>query len=73
MNQRVIVITDKDGTDHYYYEGQDFAPKEYISKCVYASLSDAIKGSEPFNNDTYSDGECLDYVLGVIKQLEERE
>ena len=72
MNRGITVITDKQGIDHYYCEGQDFMPTEYISKRKYACLSEALKDSEPYTNDHYSDGECLDYVLGVIKQLEER-
>ena len=67
----ITVITDKQGNDRYYYDGQDFMPTEYISKRKYACLSDALKDSEPYTNDHYSDGECLDYVLNVIKQLEE--
>lgn len=67
----ITVITDKQGNDHYYYDGQDFMLTEYISKRRYACLSDALKDSEPYTNDHYSDGECLDYVLNVIKQLEE--
>lgn len=67
----ITVITDKQGYDRYYYDGQDFMPTEYISKRKYACLSDALKDSEPYTNDHYSDGECLDYVLNVVKQLEE--
>lgn len=72
----ITVVTDKQGIDHYYYEGMPITvgdiPTEYISKRKYACLSDALKDSEPYTNDNYSDGECLDYVLNVIKQLEER-
>lgn len=71
---RVIVYEDKQGIDHYFIEGKPYKlgeyPKEYICKRVYANLTDAIKDSEPYKNEHYSDGECLDYVLDVIRQLE---
>lgn len=70
---RVIVYEDKQGVDHYFIEGKMYEatpPDEYMAKKIYASLTDAIKDSEPYRNEHYSDGECLDYVLDVIKQIE---
>lgn len=67
----VRVITNMDGRDRYEWEDTDpttLAEGEYVKK--YACLSDALKDSEPYRNEHYSDGECLDYVLDVIKQLE---
>lgn len=69
------MITDNQCNDHYYFEGRpvlkgDMATLPNISKRVYASLLDAIKDSEPYKNEHYSDGECLDYVLNAIQQLE---
>lgn len=66
----ITVITDKQGIDHYIYDGQDFAPIEGGCKKRYACLTDALKDSEPWRNDHYSDGECLDYVIDILKQLE---
>lgn len=68
----VRVITDNEtGRDRYEWEDTDpttLTEGEYVKK--YACLSDALKDSEPYRNEHYSDGECLDYVLDVIKQLE---
>ena len=68
----VLVITNMDAQERYEWADTNptLAEDEHASK--YACLSDAIKDSEPFNSDDYSDGECLDYVLNVIKQLERR-
>lgn len=73
---RVIVYEDKQGIDHYFIEGKPYEPneypKEYMCKCVYASLTDAIKDSDCWQNDHCSDCECLDYVMDVIKQVENK-
>ena len=70
----VIVMTDEHGRDYYFYEGKPIVlgdlPKHTISKRKYATVLDAIKDSEQYKNPHYSDGECLDYVLDVIQQLE---
>lgn len=73
---RVIVYEDKQGIDHYFIEGKPYElgeyPKEYMCKRVYASLTDAIKDSYYWLSDSYSDGECLDYVMDVIRQVENK-
>ena len=66
----VTVITDKQGIDHYIYDGQDFTLIEGGDKKRYACLTDALKDSEPWRNEHYSDGECLDYVIDILEQLE---
>lgn len=75
MRAVVVITNNETGIDKYYYEEEDFMPveladNEYIKK--YACLSEAIKDSYCWQSDHYSDGECLDYVMGVIKQLERR-
>lgn len=70
---RVIVYEDKQFVDHYFIEGKMYEatpPNEYRVKKIYANLTDAIKDSDEYKSDDYSDGECLDYVLDVIKQIE---
>ena len=70
---RVIVYEDKQGVDHYFVEGKSYdiaPPEEYTAKQIYANLTDAIKDSDQYQSEHYSDGECLDYVLDVIKQIE---
>lgn len=70
----VIVMTDEHGQDYYFYEDKPIVlgdlPKRTISKRKYATVLDAIKDSEQYKSPHYSDGECLDYVLNVIQQLE---
>lgn len=71
---RVIVYEDKQGIDHYFVEGRNYDqseyPKDYTAKCIYNNLTDAIKDSDQYQSEHYSDGECLDYVLDVIRQIE---
>lgn len=76
MRTITVITNNKTGRDRYFYDDADHMPIElseddYIKK--YACLSDALKDSEPYRNEHYSDGECLDYVLGVIWQLERSE
>lgn len=73
---RVIVCEDKQGIDHYFIDGKSYEldeyPKKYMRKRVYASLTDAIEDSYCWQGDHYSDGECLDYVMDIIKQVENK-
>ena len=69
----IYVITDnKTGMDKYYRLEEHTAVemREGATIKKYATLTDAIKDSEQYKNPHYSDGECLDYVLDVIQQLE---
>lgn len=70
----IYVITDNEtGIDKYYKLEQHTAiePKENTTIKKYATLTDAIKDSDFWQNEHYSDGECLDYVMNVIQQIEE--
>lgn len=66
----VLVITDMDANERYAWADTEpiLAEGEHASR--YACLSDAIKDSMPWNDDDWSDGECLEYVMEVIKQLD---
>lgn len=69
----IYVVTDnKTGMDKYYRLEKHTAVemREGATIKKYATLTDAIKDSEQYKNPHYSDGECLDYVLDVIQQLE---
>lgn len=69
----IYVITNNEtGIDKYYRLEEHTAvePEDGTTVKKYATLTDAIKDSEQYKNPHYSDGECLDYVLDVIQQLE---
>lgn len=67
----VYVLTDKKtGQDHYMRSESDMYGSDAYECKKYATLTDAIKDSEVWQSDHYSDGECLDYVMRVIAQLE---
>lgn len=69
----IYVITNNEtGTDKYYRLEEHTVVETEDGTTVkkYATLTDAIKDSEQYKNPHYSDGECLDYVLDVIQQLE---
>ena len=40
------------------------------NSAVYATLTDAIKDSEEWKNEHYSDGECLELVMNWVEQLD---
>lgn len=67
----IYIATDKKtGQEHYFRsESEFYSSNEYECK-KYATLTDAIKDSEVWQSDHYSDGECLDYVMRAIAQLE---
>lgn len=67
----IYVLTDKKtGEDRYMGSLSELCePGDYDCK-EYATLTDAIKDSEVWQSDHYSDGECLDYVMHALAQLE---
>lgn len=66
----VSVITNMDGQERYAWSDTfpTLVEDEHVSR--YACLSDAIKDSQAWCNDNWSDGETLDYIMAVIEQLE---
>lgn len=67
----IYVVTDeKTGEDYYSRDDRVELISEGVTCRKYATLTDAIKDSEVWQSDHYSDGECLDYVMRVIEQLE---
>ena len=68
----IYIYTNKEnGLEQYTFEenAKGFDPKKYDCK-KYATLSDAIRDSYVWQNGHYSDGECLDYIMRAIEQLE---
>lgn len=69
----ICVITDeKTGNDTYRQleDKTSVTPTKDMTVKCYATLSDALRDSEIWQNGHYSDGECLDYVMRAIEQLE---
>ena len=69
----IYVFTDEKTGMETYRRLEDktmVQPSEGTTIKCYATLTDAIKDSYCWNNDHYSDGECLDYVMRAIAQLE---
>ena len=69
----ICVITDRaTGNDTYRMLDDKTAitQTEGTTAQCYGTLSEAIRDSEIWKNGHYSDGECLDYVMRSIEQIE---
>ena len=70
----ICVITNEQTGEDKYLELEDntsITPTKGTTIKCYATLSEALKDSYVWQGrDHYSDGECLDYVMHVIEQME---
>lgn len=67
----IYVMTDKKTGADFYMKSKSEAYSSDAYDCKkYETLSDALRDSEIWRNGHYSDGECLDYVMRSIEQLE---
>lgn len=69
----ICVITNEQTGEDKYLELEDntaITPTKGTTVQCYATLSEALRDSEIWKNGHYSDGECLDYVMRSIEQIE---
>ena len=59
---------------YYVLDREPYYPKITTkptkNSAVYATLADAIRDSEQWKSEHYSDGDCLDLVMNWVEQLD---